>query len=238
MIIRTAVAVIGLLALPSSAQGLVQIVLSGAIAQEGGARVEVDLRYEARAGNAVGEGGVQLGLHLANHTTAAELGLLLARELERTGALVIAPRELGSDPKRASIFVDRVHFAALRLGRGLSGDVCSTEEAPALVRILPPKEAKEEASFLLSASHEHPHTKDRGRFELAVQFAAGLSGEQASDLVTTSALNKGWPGQWVDHRAWRPQALATGARVTGACVALRTKGDWRIEVELERDTAR
>lgn len=227
-----------LFALPASSKGLVQIVLTGQIAQDGGARVEISLRYETRIAESTGQGGLDLDLHLANFTTAAELGLLLARELERTGAIVIAPRELGGDPKRASIFVDRVHFAALRLGRGVSGDLCTAEEAPALVRVLPPKELKEEATFLLSASHEHPHTKDRGRFEFSAKFGSTMSGEQASDLIATTALDKGWPGKWVDHQAWQPQGLATGARVAGACVALRTRGDWRLELELERTGSR
>lgn len=220
------------------AQGLVQIVLEGEIAQEGGARIELDLRYETRIDGALREGRSELGLHLANHTSAADVALLLQRELGRAGAIVVAPAGGASDPKRASVFVDRALAVGLRLGRGLAAEVCLCDAAPALVRFLPPKEVKESARFVLASSTEHPHTKDRGRFDLALDFTAALSGEQASDLLTTGTINKGWTGQWLDHQAWRPQALISGARITGTCLALKSKGDWRLEVELEHEAAR
>ena len=219
------------------AEGLVQIVLEGEIVQDGGARIELELAYEARFEGRVSEARTELGLHLAKRTSAADVALLLQRELQRSGAVVIAAPD-GGERTRASIFVDHTHAVALRLGRGLTAQLCLCEEAPALVRFLPPKEAKEAARFTLSASTEQPHTKERTRFDYAFDLAAGLSGEQAADVLTTGTIAKGWTGQNLDHQAWRPQSLSSGARVTGTCLALASKGDWRLEVELEHDAPR
>ncbi|MBI5363385.1 MAG: hypothetical protein HZA53_09405, partial [Planctomycetes bacterium] len=74
-------ALVFVLAPAARAQGLVQIVLEGEIVEEGGARIELDLRYESRIDGALREGRSELGLHLANHTSAADVALLLQREL-------------------------------------------------------------------------------------------------------------------------------------------------------------
>ncbi len=220
------------------ADGLVQIVLEGEITQEGGARIELDLAFEARVNNVSTEARSELGLHLAKNTSAADVAHLLQRELARAGAIVIAPPDGGGERLRASVFVDHARAVGLRLGRGLTAQVCLCEEAPALVRFLPPKEVKEAARFSLTASTEQPHTKERTRFEYAFDLAASLSGEQAADTLTTGTIAKGWIGQWLDHQAWRPQSLSSGARVTGTCLVLASKGDWRLEVELEHDAQR
>lgn len=220
------------------ADGLVQIVLEGEITQEGGARIELDLAFETRVNNVTSEARTELGLHVAKNTSAADVALLLQRELARSGASVIAAPDGGHERLRASVFVDRAHAVGLRLGRGLTAQVCLCEEAPALVRFLPPKEAKEAARFSLTASTEQPHTKERTRFEYAFDLAASVSGEQAADVLTTGTIAKGWVGQCLDHQAWHPQSLSSGARVTGTCLVLASKGDWRLEVELERDAPR
>ena len=151
---------------------------------------------------------------------------------------MIAPPDGGHERLRATFFVDRARAIGLRLGRGLTAQICLCEEAPALVRFHPPKELKESARFTVTASTEQPHTKERTRIEHTVDLAGTLSGEAAADLLTTGTIAKGWNGQWLDHQAWRPQTLSSGARVTGACLVLASKGDWRIEVELEREVAR
>jgi len=223
------------------AQGRVQIVLHGTLAEPGGARVEALVTFAGLTE----EGGlrksrVDLGLHLADGTTAAELGALLEREILRQGGAVqatfAAPEPIGSagaQPARACLFIERMQSVALRLGRGLTASITLSDAPPGQLRFLPPKEKQVAARLSVTASAENPHTKDRPRFAMAVEFAGGLTGEQAADVVTTQAIAKGWTGTWLGHQAWSPEAqLQSGARITGTCFELISAGDWRIELDL------
>lgn len=214
----------------AQAGGRIQLALTGEIAPAGGARIEVDLAFQCvtDAGRA---DNVHLDLHLAQKTTAAEVAALLEYEIVRAGGGVIRtvdPRNASS----ASLFVEHASAIGLRLGRGLSAQVCACEEAPSLVRFYAPKEVKEAARFSLSASSEHAQTLERVRHELAIELGATTTADQAADLLTTASINKGWSAQWLNHSAWSVLSLPTGARATGACLVLDTQGDWRIEIEL------
>jgi hypothetical protein len=233
-----ALASVTALALAARAQSLVQIAFSGSVATPGGARVEVDLGFGfVDSAGTQGESRLELGFHLVQNTSASELAQLLERELRRRGGFVAAAFESrGGEPSvsRASVFIERVSFVGLRLGRGLSAQVCLCESPPALVRFQSALERKEPARFVLSATTEHPHSKDRTRFEVAVDFTAAQTGAVAADTLTTASTAKGWSGSWLGHEAWQPEKLQTGARVTGACLELTSAGDWRIEIEVPR----
>jgi hypothetical protein len=218
-------------------QGLVQIVLEGDLQPPGGARIEMEVAFWSRE-SASGQGRVDLGLHLAGRTSAIDVALLLERELQRAGAIVVSTSDPAREIKRATLFVEHAFHVGLRLGRGLSAQVCLSEGPPALVSFLSARESKELARFTLTSTTEHPHTKERARHEVAVELPASLSGEEAADRLTTAAITKGWTGEWFEHRAWRPQSGIGGARVTGTCIRLHSTGDWRLDVELERDATR
>lgn len=210
------------------ASGRIQLALTGEIAPAGGARIEIDLAFRCLSDGRADS--VHLDLHLAQKTTAAEVAALVEYEILRAGGGVL--RTL--DPRNATsanLFVENATAVGLRLGRGLSAQVCACEEGPTVVRFLAPKEVKESARFTLSASSEHPHTFERARHELAIDLTPATSGEQAADLLTTASIGKGWTAQWLNHSAWGVQTLPTGARATGACLTLDTNGDWRLEVE-------
>lgn len=219
------------------AQGTVQLVIEGEVAPEGGARIELEVAFESSAGGSHEERRT-LGILVAQKTSAAEVAALLEDELVRAGARVVGAHPGVRDRARASFFVDRAYSIALRLGRGLTAQVCLCEEAPALVKLVPPRETKEPARLSITATTDHPITRDRGRVEFPVELGGAFTGEQSADVLTTAALSKGWTGQWLDHQAWRPQSLTTGARITGTCLRFESKGDWRIEIDLERDVAR
>lgn len=212
------------------ASGRIQLALAGEITPAGGARIEIDLAFRCVT-EAGGAENVHLDLHLAPKTTAAEVAALLEYEILRAGGGVLRT----VDPRNASgasLFVEHASAIGLRLGRGLSAQVCACEEAPSLVRFYAPKEVKEGARFTLSASSEHAQTLERMRHELAIELTPTTTADQAADLLTTASINKGWSAQWLNHSAWSVQSLPTGARATGACLVLDTQGDWRIEVEL------
>lgn len=243
MFLRLVPALAGVLLLHglATAQGLVQIAFHGAVAPAGGARVEVDLVYVAA--DTGDERRMELGVHLAQNTSAVELAELVERELKRRSVVcssssgVLASATGGSAPPRGSLFVERVLFVGLRLGQGLSAQVCLCEDAPGLVRFGSPLERKEAARFSLSATTEHPHSKERVRFELAVDFAATQTGAVAADTLTTASIGKGWTATWAGNSAWKPAKLQSGARITGACLTLESAGDWRVEIELVRRDA-
>ena len=86
----------------------------------------------------------------------------------------------------------------------------------------------------LYATTEHPHSKDRARFEVTVDFTAAQTGAVAADGLTTASIAKGWSSSWIGHEAWQPEKLQSGARVTGTCLELSSAGDWRIEIEVPR----
>lgn len=227
------------LAFVAPAQGLVQIAFSGSVAPPGGARVEVDVAFVCNEGpNAGSENRIELGMHLAQRTSAAELAQLVERELRRRGAVVAATFDPRSDGPggvaRGSLFIERTTIVGLRLGQGLSAQVCLCEDAPSLIRFGTPMERKELAHFALSASTEHPHSKERVRFDVAVDFPATQTGAVAADTLTTASIAKGWSANWLGHDSWAPDKLQSGARITGTCVTLDTQGDWRIEIELAR----
>lgn len=231
------------LALVAPAQGLVQIAFSGSVAPAGGARVEVDIAFTAAEGPSSGLNiRIELGMHLAQRTSAAELAQLVERELKRRNVACSASSDAlapGAAGPRGSLFVERVLFVGLRLGQGLQAQVCLCEDAPGLVRFLSPLEKKEAAKFSISASTEHPHSKERVRFDLSVDFTAAQTGAVAADTLTTASIAKGWTASWQGNSAWKPAKLQSGARVTGTCLTLESAGDWRVEIELERrDPAR
>lgn len=236
----TALAVVFALHGFAAAQGLVQIAFQGAVAPAGGARVEVDLVYVAVENGE--ERRMELGVHLAQNTSATELAQLVERELKRRNVACSASSDAlapGAAGPRGSLFVERVLFVGLRLGQGLQAQVCLCEDAPGLVRFLSPLEKKEAAKFSISASTEHPHSKERVRFDLSVDFTAAQTGAVAADTLTTASIAKGWTASWQGNSAWKPAKLQSGARVTGTCLTLESAGDWRVEIELERrDPAR
>lgn len=226
-----------LLACPSSAQGLVQIALQGHVAAAGGARVElaVTALVEGEARRAA------LALHVAQGTDAHTLCALLADRARGLGLALLFPAEhAGAGPRAVSLFFLDVTEVELRVPVGLSGRLVATEEAPSLVRLLPPQPAgggskpPGEARLLIAASTHHPVTEVHGRAWLELDLPADGNALRASEALFTRAVEAGWLVDRPANDAWRPLRVGESARVVGLSVEVESNGpDWGLALELE-----
>lgn len=214
---------------PLRAQGLVQLSLQGEVATSGGALVEVGITFIVK-----GEPrNLELSLHLAERTTAADLAGLVRRSLDGGGGRALWTSEHSTDVRRANLFIEDVQALSLRLGHGLTAAVTLCEEAPAAVRVKPPLETKGGANLAITASTLHPHNKDHGRVSVELDIKERWSVSDVADALTTASIAKGWAAQCFEHETWRPEAMNDGSRVTGTSIELRSAAaDWRLEVEL------
>ena len=136
---------------------------------------------------------------------------------------------------RAQMFVEEAIFVRMRLGGGLEGTITVCEEGPASVRFLRPQAHLEPAKLVVSASTFHLHTERRGLKTIDVMLEPTLHGAQVSDLLFRTSIQEKWVAERPGTDSWRPMGMGDGAQITGLSVALRSEGDWRIEVELERE---
>ncbi|TDJ70570.1 MAG: hypothetical protein E2O39_09835 [Planctomycetota bacterium] len=223
---------LALLALSSSlgAEGLVQITLEGTLHTVGGARIEFEVG--ARANGEPRQ--VVLGLHLAESTTCSDLATLLTKRLERGGFEVLTTRSDDGGTPRVQIFVENTIFVRMRLGGGLEGTITVCEEGAAAVRIVRPQAHPQAAELVASASTFHLHTERRGFQNIAITLEPEFHGAQISDILFRESIAHKWLAERPGTDFWRPMGMADGAQITGLSIKLRSEGDWRIEVELDR----
>jgi hypothetical protein len=225
-----------LLAGAARAQGPVQIVLSGEIDRPGGARVEFEVEFanEATRGE---RATASLSMFLAERTSAADLALLLERRCAAAGLRPLNAAAGQAARPVTCLFFDDVLGVSLRLGQGLQGTVTLGEDRPDSVLVLPPVDARSDASFRVTGSVWKAHDRRHGR----VEFDLGLSAEAslartAADLANAAAKS-GWAGDLRGDESWLPAHSAGGGQIDGAHFDLRSSGDWRLEIRLAPRTA-
>lgn len=224
------------LALPASAQSLVQIGLAGEIDAQGGAHVELEVSFATPTGEPATS---VVSLHLAERTSAADVALLVVQRLRQLGASPLY--EANHTPARgpAMIFVPDCLGVAARLGHGLKTSITLCEEPPARVRLLPGQDVKLAARVACSASVFEAHTKERRRAVYVVELDAKHDAGDAATRLMRGAVDAGWKSELQGHDAWLPGAAVNGARIEGVSFDLDSAGDWRFEVEtLRRRTDR
>jgi len=226
-----ALPLLALLALspPVAAEGLVQISLAGEISTPGGARVEVEIGVW----DGVRVQDVVLNLHLAERTSAHDLGTLIVSRLRAKGAQVDFPGEGSSIGPRTQIFVARATHARLRLGHGMWATITTCDAAPESLRFLPPEVAKEGAEIVLVASTYHAQARNIGRAEVRYEMDEFASAATVSEGITTASIRGGFLADRPTGERWHSSKTKDGAFITGCSIELRSPGaDWRVEVEL------
>jgi hypothetical protein len=216
---------------PLRAQGLVQISLAGAIATPGGARVEIDIAsYNANSPGTPVE--TKLNLLLGEGTSAADLGLLLARRLEEKQVRVTS---LGANAPAlgpVNLFLENTIRVGLRLGNGLRGTVTLCENRPLSVKVSPGTESQLGATFKAVAMTHQEHTGDDGRFVLDLNFADKSAITDVGMRLVRSAISQGWPSELKGHDTWWPAPMTETQRIVSCSFEIRSNADWRLDVAL------
>lgn len=213
------------------AQGLVQLSLSGAVETAGGGRIEIEIATfdpNAPAKPLVTAIHVLLG----EHTTAADLALLLTKRLEANFARVTT---LGTNaPARGpvNLFVEGVVTVGMRLGNGLSGSITLCEDRAMSVKVSPGLESKLGGVFRVVAHTREEHTGQNGRFQVDVNFADKSEIGDVAMRVVRSAIGMGWPGELKGHDTWWPAPTTETQRVTSSSFEIRSNADWRLDIAL------
>jgi hypothetical protein len=237
--IRSVCAVLALLALPTgaAAQGLVQLSLEGRVDLEaaGIARGKAGTHVEVEVGALVaGEPRkVELHLYLAHGTTAADLGSLVAKRLERAKFDVIATEPTTTGTPRGNVFIEDALYVNLRLGGGLTGAITTSEGAPASIKVERPGLGEEQAKLTLSGSTFSPHDKKRSAVSFELEIEATDHSPHISEALNEQGTKQGWLSERPAADSWRPMKLRTGEAFSGFSIRLDSPADWRIEVALQ-----
>ena len=231
-LLRTLLALATLAAAAASAraEGMVQLTLRG-VTEEGG-RVELEIGARNQGGETR---EVDLTMHVGPHTRAHDVVALLEMRLRRADFRVLAP---APDERRAHLFVEDVLFVRLRLGHGLMGTVTASEEAPSALRLVSPDAQAEPLELSFTATTLHPHSGERGQRSLEIELEGHESAAQISDRLFKLALANQWVAERPHSDSWRLVKSTDGALVQGLTVALKSWGDWRLELEFPADDGR
>ncbi|MCY2961650.1 MAG: hypothetical protein NTY35_15920 [Planctomycetota bacterium] len=218
-------------AVPSNAQGLVQLTLAGEIDRTGGARAEVELTIANASTN--GEPRtLAFSLFLAERTSAADLAVLLERRLTAAGVRTVNASEGQAARPVTCLFVDDVLGVGLRLGQGLRASVTLSEDRPESVRVLPPQDAKQDAELRVTASTWWAHDRTHHRVELESRLEAAQPVIRIAESLASQATRAGWDSEVQRHEYWMPSATAAGGSIDAVNFDLQSSGDWRLEIAL------
>lgn len=224
------------LVVPSLAQDLVQIALEGTLSAPGGGRVllAVSARVEGELRRAA------LDLHLAEGTDAPTVAALLAERAQALELAMLFPGGVGNGPvPRASLFFARAARVELRLPAGLTGRIVACEDAPSLVRILPPRPAPAgtqvgPARLRVAATTLHPVTGASGEAQLELELPQDGSATRASEQLFTRSVEAGWEADRPGNDSWQPIRVGDSSMVRGLSVEVLPGGsDWGLVLELQ-----
>ena len=236
---RILIAVVAALLLSSTlrAQGLVELGFSGEEAVAGGGRVECSITF-CSAKEDRGRHTLDLALHVAEHTSAADIAALVSERLREAGASVVAAGAHAPPLGPANLFVENVESIGLRLGNGLACSLTLCEDQPASVRLAPPSDTKQSATLTVVASTIQPHTKEHRRVSIEVSFDEKFASSELATRLAKASIDKGWLAEIEAHDTCRPNVFTDGSQLQGCSFDLKSKGDWRIEVALAPRVAR
>ncbi len=212
------------------AQSLVQLSLEGAISPEGGAMVEILWEstfpdQEPRA--------VNLRLHLAQGTSAHDLGQLLSQRLKAQNIAGIFPGPSAPKSGATHVFVNHTSVLRLRLPPGLSSKVTACESAPTRVRVLRADAFPGSGSILTNTTTLHPHTHKTGRVLVSTEFTAQESPDAICERLFVQGLAKDLVVDRPTQDSWRPIRGNGGTVVAGCSIELKTPGtDWGLELRM------
>ncbi len=228
---RAALSLLALLSIvgPARSEGLVQLTLNGEIASKGGAMVELHVGFWD--GNKTVP--VDLRLHLADRTSASDVGHLLVSRLRAAGAKVLYPGEGNPRSELAQILIEDITLLSYRLERGLWATVTICEQGPESVSFQPPLELPGKAELSICTTTFHPHTKKPGRITLELETTAESTAASVCQQLFEQGLERGLVGDRPTSSQWRAVRTSMGAEVAGCSITLRSgSADWGLEVKL------
>ncbi|MCB9913636.1 MAG: hypothetical protein H6828_00640 [Planctomycetes bacterium] len=212
------------------AEALVQLTLRGRVMVEGGAPVEVNVDFW----DGTQTKSTSLRLHVANGTSASDVGRLLAGRLRRAGAELEDPAEGGvAEPLLANLFVHGATRVSLRLGYGLWSSVTVCEGVPQSLRVLPPQAEQGDLRLAIGISTFLTHTRTSARVDLALDVKPDAEPSEICERLFEQALAKGLQSERSTADRWTPTKVTDGAQLTGCSIDLAAqRGDWGLEVVL------
>lgn len=213
------------------AEGLVQLTLTGSVTAVGGAPIQIEIAsVDPAAQDRLRT--TSLDLLLAQGTTAADLGALLARRLEQAGIGFVRAEAAANGPGRASLFVEHATAVALRLGNGLGASITLCDTVPTSARLSPGREAKAPCQVSVVAHTQNPVTFERRHLDIAFTLEATATLNEANSKLALSAISAGWRSELKSNEWWLPKPAAEHGNVTGCVIEAATTGDWRVDVTL------
>ena len=213
------------------ADHLAQLSFEGRVSTAGGGRIEVSIGARRTQDDVARQ--VDLGLHLAEGTSAADLTALIALRLEAAGILVLRPAPSDPDSTLTHLFVERAIFVQIRAGFGLKGTISSCENAPVSMRVLSSDALQAPAQLLISASTWHPHTERASSARLVIELEQGMHGSGVAEQLFLTATQAGWIGTRPSVDEWSPARMTEGARVRGMSICMDSPADWGLRVDID-----
>jgi hypothetical protein len=213
-------------------QGLVQLSLDGSIAPRGGAIVEVLWETQVAGREA---SVVNLRVHLAQGTSAYDVGRLLAAQLKAKSIGGVYPGDVAPAEGATHLFVAQTSVLRLRLPPGLTSKVTSCDAAPTRIRILradayPGKTA---GKIAIRTSTMHPHTRKTGSVLLETEIKADEAPDSICEALFVSGLEKNLVVDRPTQDSWRPIRGDAGMVVVGCSIEMITpNADWGLELRM------
>jgi hypothetical protein len=208
------------------AEGLAQLTLEGVVDPQAGGRVEFSVGARRTKGGEPRQ--VDLGLHVAGGTTAADLLELLASRLESAGLGIVHARRSAAGATSSQLFVEDAIFLQVRIGYGLSATITACEAAPISLRVIGSDGLRAAGTLTMSASTWNLHTEKAGNASLAIELKEGEHGSGVAERLFRVATEGGWIAD-----EWAPTRMGGGARVRGMSVRLDSKADWGLRVDFD-----
>lgn len=217
---------------PLRAQGLVELSLSGEITTKGGARVEIEVKTLDPNKPDV-PAVTSLAVMLAERTSAADLGMLLAKRLETTSFVRVIWRGEGAPTHGpVNLFLDGVLGVGLRLGNGIEGRLTLCEDRPASVKLTPGLERRQGGEFRVVALTREDKSREMGRIGFVVKLDERSEITDVGTRLVHAAIGQGWPSELKGHDTWCPGPMTETQRVLSASLELDAAADWRLDVAL------
>jgi len=219
------------LALPASAQGTVQLMLSGRV--ENATGTSIDLELATRGSDGAEAPLVSLHMALLPNTTAIDVAALLEARLGEWKVRHVAPAP-ASDRMQATLFVDGVSRVLVRVGDGLHASIGLPEGSPASVQLLEPLAKKGKGKFKFHGVTHDPRMRQRGVLDFSVDLEADTAPIEAVELLANACLRTHWLSERPSHETWKPSPSFEGLELVGTSFTLdTTAADWGLELRLQ-----
>jgi len=220
-----------LLALPASAEGTLQLMLSGRV--ENATGTSIDLEIAARGQDGADGPLVALRMALLPGTTAIDVAALLAARLGEWKIRHVAPAP-ASERGQATLFVEGVSRVLVRVGDGLHATIGLSEGAPVSLQLLEPLAKRGKGKLKFHGVTHDQRLRQRGVLDFSVDLEADTASIQAAELLGNACLRARWLSERPTHETWKPSPSFEGLDLVGTSFTLDSSAaDWGLELRLQ-----